>query len=60
MYVFVKSVEMKLVICLYLNESDFDIVFDVSILIMNISHDKITQFTTEFNSSWTTSNDNTV
>lgn len=44
----------------YLNEGNFDITFDVSILLLDIFHDEITQFTTKLYPCWATTNDNTV
>lgn len=44
----------------YLNESDTDIIFYMSVPIFDISHDKITQFATELHSCRATSNNNAV
>lgn len=44
----------------YLNEGDTDVIFHMSISIFDISHDEITQFSTELYSCWATSNNNTM
>lgn len=44
----------------YLNEGNFYIVFNVSILLTDIFHDEITQFTAKLHTSRATSNDNTM
>lgn len=43
-----------------LNQSNMDIIFHMSISLVNIPLDKITKFTTELDSCWTTSHNNTV
>lgn len=44
----------------YLNECDVNVIFDMNIVLLNMSHDEITQFTTKFHSCRATSNNYTV
>lgn len=48
------------VMMVYLYEGDPDVILCMRVPLANISHDKITQFTTELNSSRATANHNTV